>query len=179
MEINATTKEILMSIHWRSQKYTKFGISKYEYEKYWLTERKLRTIINNLIIEWFITNVWQEIFYKNCIKMRRNVYIATEKLLDLVKSFTKSIVDMNAKIIKWCNENPVQKLRDMGVFVAGNGRIWDKKSKTTVNKRNWAITNWKTGEKCNVFNYLRDRENCDTFYFFTHFIWENLKKILV
>jgi hypothetical protein len=54
---------------------------------------------------------------------RRNIYTASQKLLDLVKSFTKSIVDMNAKIIEWCKINPVQKLRDMGVFVSGNGRI--------------------------------------------------------
>lgn len=171
MEINETTKQILRSIHGRYQKYKEFGLSRYEYEKYGVSERIMRWIINKLQIEGFIEKVRCENYQVEWKPKRRNIWRVTSKLLDLVKSFTKSILDMNAKIIDWCKQNPIQKLRDMGVFVANNGRIWDKKSKTTVNKWNGAITNWKTWETWNIFNYLRDKENCDTLYFLKHFIW--------
>jgi hypothetical protein len=43
---------------------------------------------------------------------RRNIYKITEKLTDLVKSFTKKIADLNEKIIRWCNnQKPVEILR--------------------------------------------------------------------
>lgn len=170
MEITDKIKEILKSAYGRHKKYREFWLSKMEYPKYWLTERKMRTIVNNLQKNWYIQKVRCENFIKDWPK-RRNIFIATKKLIDLVQSFTKSIIDMNAKIIDWCKQNPVQKLRDMGIIVQNNGRIWNKKSKTTINKRNWAITNWKTWETWNLFNYLRDFVWWDTMYFFTHFVW--------
>lgn len=164
---------MLRSISGRSSKYKEFAFSRHEYKKYGVTEYAMRNIINSLrheneYLQFVRCENWQD---SKWAPRRRNIYIATQKLLDLVKSFTKSITDMNAKIIDWCKQNPIQKLRDMGVFVASNGRIWDKKSKTTVNKQNWAITNWKTGEKWNIFNYLRDRENCSILYFYNNFVW--------
>lgn len=170
MEITGTIKDIILSVSGRSSKYKELCISRYEYKKYWVTEYEMRKMINFLKKD-YLQLVRCEKYTEKWAPRRRNIYIATQKLLDLVKSLTKSITDMNAKIIDWCKQNPVQKLRDMGVFVACNGRIWDKKYKTTVNKRNWAITNWKTKESWNIFNYLRDKENCTTLYFFNHFIW--------
>ena len=165
------SKDIYISIAWRALKYWEFCISRYEYKKYWVTEYQMRKIINTLKKE-YIQLVRCEYYLKGWKPKKRNIFIATQKLFDIVKSFTTSIKNMNEKIIVWCKHNPIQKLRDLGVLVYNNGRIWAKNSKTTINKQNWAITNWKTWEKWNIFNYIKSITWYNTYYSFTHFIWK-------
>jgi hypothetical protein len=63
---------------------------------------------------------------------RRNIYKATQLLTDLAKSFTKKIVDLNDKIIRWCSEqNPLKVLKDNDIQLFGR-RIGKKNSSITV-----------------------------------------------
>lgn len=155
MEITDTIKAILQSISWRSNKYWEFWLSKYEYEKYWLTERSLRTIIEKLRNEWYIQWVRYEYFkWIEWDVRKRNIFIATEKLTDLLKTFTKKIVDLNDKIIKWCGKQDILKVlwqHDIQLF---GRRIGKRNSSITVGKK-WQIQDWKTWEKWNLFDYLR------------------------
>mgnify|MGYP003419491991 FL=1 len=172
MQFTESTKQILRSLLWRSQKYRMFWFSRHEYEKFWLTERTLRTIIEKLQAEKIIKKVYTETYSVDWKPRRRNIWIATDRLLELVKSFSEAIADMNDKIISWCkNQNPVQTLREFGVQVFSGGRLWDKKSKVTVNKKTWAIKDWKTWKSYNLYNYLRESLECSHTYFFKHFIW--------
>lgn len=171
MQINDTTKEILRSLSGRSKVYTNFWFSRHEYAKFWLTERTLRTIINQLKAFWYIKQIWQERYIENGQPRRRNIFIATQKLFDMVASFTESIKDMNEKIIGWCKtQNPVQTLRDFGIEVFNGGRIGKKKSSITVNKKNWSIKDWKTWKTYNLYNYLKQSLNCTHAYFINNFI---------
>lgn len=171
MLITPEIKRIIQSISGRSNKYWEFWLSRHEYEKYWLTEMKLRTIINNLVKEGYITKIRCEYFsfLPNMIR-RRNIYKATQILIDLVKSFTKKIVDLNEKIVRWCSEqNPLEVLRQHGIEVFGK-RVGKKNSSTTVSIK-WEISDWKTGKKWNLFNYLKDHEGQGTVEFYKNFIW--------
>lgn len=171
MQITPTIKAILLSISWRSKKYWTFGLSRHEYEKYGTTQDKLRLIIKKLKSEWYIILEWYEPHESFKANPVRAIYKATDKLLSLVKSFSEGIADMNEKIIWWCkNQNPVQTLRDFWVQVFAGGRIWDKKAKVTVNKKTWAIKDWKTWKSYNLYNYLRESLDCSHTYFFKHFI---------
>lgn len=171
MQINSTTKAILLSILWRSRKYWKFWLSRHEYAKYDTTPDKLRLIIRKLKAEWYITLEWYEKHESFKANPIRAVYKATQKLFDICASFTESIKDMNEKIIGWCKEqNPVQTLRSFWIEVFNGGRIGKKKSSITVNKRNWSIKNWKTWKTYNLYNYLRESLNCTHKEFFTNFI---------
>lgn len=175
MQITETIKTIIHSIHWRANTYGQFGLSKYEFEKFWLTERTLRTIINKLQLAWYIERVWQETFIKEvagkAVKMRRNLYKATTKLFALVKSFAKSIENMNEKIIDWCkNQRPFDLIRSFWLEVTMWGRIGGKKSKITVNKRNWSVTNWKEQKSWNLFWYLREHTGQGVLEFYHNFI---------
>lgn len=167
MQITPTIKQVLLSISGRSKKYGKFWLSRHEYEKFWTTPDKLRLIIRKLKLEWYITFECYEpnpSFKANPI---RAVYRATNKLLEFVKWLWKSISDMNEKIVGWCkNQNPIQTLRNYWIEVFNWGRLWEKRSKVTVNARNWSITNWKTWEKWNLFNYIRDTLWVSTHEFF-------------
>ncbi len=63
---------------------------------------------------------------------RRNIYKATQLLIDLAKSFIQKIVDLNEKIIRWCSENnPLEVLRQHGIEVFGK-RVGKKNSSVTV-----------------------------------------------
>lgn len=172
MQINDTLKNILRSLAWRSKSYTNFWFSKYEFEKFWLTERTLRTIIEQMQKLWYIEKVGQEKFMKDWIYMRRNLYKAHTKLFDMVASFTEAIKDMNDKIVSWCKEqNPVQTLKNFWIEVFSGGRIGKKKSSLTINKKNGAIKDWKTWKSYNLYNYLRESINCTHSYFVTNLIW--------
>lgn len=170
MLITPEIKRIIQSISGRSNKYWEFWLSRHEYEKYWLTEMKLRTIINNLVKEWYITKIRCEYFsfLPNMIR-RRNIYKATQLLIDLVKSFTKKIVDLNDKIIRWCSEqNPLEVLRQHGIRVFGR-RIGKKNSSITFSSC-WEISDWKTWKKWNLFNYLKEMNGQSTIEFYRNFI---------
>ena len=170
MQINEPIKEILRSLAWRSRTYTRFWFSRHEYKKFWLTERTLRTIINQLKALGYIQLVWQEKYTEMGEPRRRNIFVATQKLFDMVSSFWESIADMNEKIVSWCKkQNPVQTLRDFGIEVFNGGRIWKKKSSITVNKHTWAIKDWKTWKTYNLYNYLRESLECTHLYFFKHY----------
>lgn len=170
MEITPTIKAILLSISGRSKKYWTFGLSRHEWAKYETTQDKLRYIIKKLKQEWYITLEWYEpnpSFKANPV---RAIYKATDKLFDLVQSFTKKIVDLNDKIIRWCSEqNPLDTLRQHGIQVFGR-RIGKKNSSITVSGI-WEISDWKTGKKWNLFNYLRDFNQQSTLEFYNNFIW--------
>lgn len=171
MQLNEPVKEILRSLSWRARTYTRFWFSRHEYKKFWLTERTLRTIINQLKALGYIQQVWQEKYTEMWQPRRRNIFVATQKLFDMVASFTESINEMNEKIVSWCKEqNPVQTLKDFWIEVFNGGRIWKKKSSITVNKQNGAIKDWKTWKTYNLYNYLRESLDCTHQYFFKHFI---------
>lgn len=171
MQIDDTIKAILRSLSWRSKAYKQFWFSRHEYKKFWLTERTLRTIINQLKAFWYIEQVWQEKYTEMGQPRRRNIFRATQKLFDMVASFTESIKDMNEKIIGWCkNQNPVQTLRDFWIEVFKWGRIGKKKSSLTVNRTTGAIKDWKTWKTYNLYNYLRESVDCTHTYFVKHFI---------
>lgn len=171
MEITPTLKKILRSIAWRANKYWTFWLSRHEWEKFDTTQDKLRYIIKKLKQEWYITLEWYESHESFRANPVRAIYKATDKLLDLVRTFTESVKDMNEKIITWCkNQNPVQTLRDFWVQIFNGGRIWKKKSSITINKETWAIKDWKTWKSYNLYNYLRESLECSHTYFFNHFI---------
>lgn len=171
MQIDDTIKNILRSLSGRSKAYKQFWFSRHEYKKFWLTERTLRTIISHLKASGYIQQVWQEKYTEMWQPRRRNIFIATQKLFDIVASFTESIKDMNDKIFTWCKkQNPVQILRDFGVEVFNGGRIGKKNSSITVNKHHGAIKDWKTWKTYNLYNYLRQYLDCTHQYFFTNFI---------
>lgn len=172
MKLTESTIKLLRSIHWRANTYNIFWLSRYEYKKFWLTERTLRAIISYLKANHYIEHVDTEHYVHFWEPRRRYLYVATEKLMDLVKSFTTSIENMNEKIVNWCKkQNPVSILRDFGITVNNSGRIWGKESKITINRRSWAITNWKEWKTYNLYNYLREHLQCTHQYFFKHFIW--------
>lgn len=172
MHITEPVKDILRSLSWRSRTYIRFWFSRHEYKKFWLTERTLRTIISQLKASGYIQQVGQEKYTEMWQPRRRNIFIATQKLFDIVASFTESIKEMNEKIVSWCkNQNSVQTLRDFGIEVFNGGRIGKKKSSLTVSKKNGAIKDWKTWKTYNLYNYLRESLNCTHAYFFSHFIW--------
>lgn len=169
MLINPTIKAILLSISGRSNKYWTFGLSRHEWEKYWTTQDKLRTIIKKLKAEGYITLEWYEpnpSFKANPV---RAVYKATSKLFDLVKSFTQKVVDLNEKIIMWCSQqDPIELLRSHGIQLFGR-RIWKKWSSVSVSRK-WCISDWKSGKKMNLFDYLRDLSGQGTLEFYRNFI---------
>ena len=172
MQINDTLKNILRSLAGRSKSYTQFWFSRHEYKKFWLTERTLRTIINQLKALGYIEQVWQEKYTEMWQPRRRNIFRATQKLFDIVASFTESIKDMNEKIVSWCkSQNPIQTLRDFWIEVFNGGRIGKKKSSITVSKKNGAIKDWKTWKTYNLYNYLRESLDCTHSYFIQNFIW--------
>ena len=169
MQITDTIKTILYSIQGRAKKYGKFWLSRHEYEKFWLTERSLRTIIKNLQKERLIQKIDTEKYMEDWKPRRRNIWIITDTFTIIMKWLWKSISDMNEKIVGWCkNQNPIQTLRNYWIEVFNWGRLWEKRSKVTVNARNWAITNWKTWEKWNLFNYIRNTIGQWTYEFFTN-----------
>jgi hypothetical protein len=51
MEITKTVKKVLQSINGRANKYKEFGISRYEYSKFGISENTLRKIIEQLRTE--------------------------------------------------------------------------------------------------------------------------------
>lgn len=172
MEITPTIRAILLSIQWRSKKYWTFWLSRHEYEKYDTTQDKLRYIIKKLKQEWYITLVWYEPHPDFKANPVRAVYKATEKLFDLLKTFTRKIQDMNNRIINWCKEqNPYEILSSHGIELFIWGRIWKKNSKITISKKNNAISDWKTWEKYNLFDYLRGIYGQSSYEFFNNFIW--------
>lgn len=170
MEITPTIKAILLSISWRSKKYWTFWLSRHEWQKYDTTQDKLRYIIKKLKQEWYITLEWYEpnpAFRANPV---RAVYRATSKLFDLIKSFTQKIVDLNDKIISWCaSQNPADILRQHGIQVFGK-RVGKKKSNITVG-RLWQISDWRTWEKWNLFDFLRRESGQWVLEFYYNFIW--------
>lgn len=172
MQITPTIKAILLSISGRSKKYGTFWLSRHEYEKYDTTQDKLRLIIKKLKAEWYILHQWYEKHEKFKANPVRCVYVATQKLFDLVSGFAEAIKDMNEKIVNWCkDQNPVQALRDFWIEVFKWGRIWKAKSSITINIKNGAIKDWKTCKTYNLYNYLRESLDCTHSYFFSHFIW--------
>jgi len=170
MQITHEIKRIIQSISGRSNKYWEFWLSRHEYEKYGLTEMKLRTIINNLVKEGYITKIRCEYFsfLPNMIR-RRNIYKATHLLIDLVKSFTQKIVDLNDKIIRWCSEqNPLDIFRQHDIQV-----FWkrlNKKNSSITFSSCWEISDWKTWKKWNLFNYLKEMNGQSTIEFYKNFI---------
>ena len=170
MTITPEIKAILQSISGRSQKYWTFGLSRHEYAKYNTTQDKLRLIIKKLKQEWYITHEWYEpnpAFKANPV---RALYRATDKLLDLIQSFIQKIGDLSNKIIAWCGEqDPIATLLDHGIELFGYS-IGKRKSGITVDTRTGCISNWKTGKKWNLFNYLRDHEGQGTLEFYHNFI---------
>lgn len=173
MEITDTIKAILQSISGRSNKYWEFWLSKYEYEKYWLTERSLRTIIEKLRNEWYIQWVRYEYFkWIEWDVRKRNIFIATEKLTDLLKTFTKKIVDLNDKIIEWCKKQDIRStLSSHGIELFKWRRIGKKWSSITYSDNKKCISDWKTWKKWNLFNYLKEFENQSTLEFYKNFVW--------
>lgn len=90
--------------------------------------------------------------------------------MDLVKSFAQKVVDLNNKIIAWCSEqDPIATLRDHGIEVFGYS-IGKKRSGVTVDRATGCISNWKTGKKWNLFNYLCDFNEQSTLEFYNNFI---------
>lgn len=171
MQITPTIKSILLSISGRSKKYWTFWLSRHEYKKYNTTPDKLRLIIKKLKSEWYITHEWYEANPSFKANPVRAIYNATQKLLDLVRSFTESIKDMNERIVKWCKEqNPTKTLKNFWIEVYNGGRIGKKKSSITVNNKNWSIKDWKTWKSYNLYNYLKESIGCTHHYFFNNFI---------
>lgn len=170
MQITPEIKKLIQSISGRSNKYWEFWLSRHEYEKYWITEMKLRTIINNLVKEGYITKIRCEYFsFLPWMIRRRNIYRATQLLIDLVKSFTQKVVDLNEKIIAWCSDkNPIDRLKEFGIQVFGK-RVGKKNSSTTVSIK-WEISDWKTWKKWNLFNYLKELNWQTTREFYFNFI---------
>ena len=169
MNITSNIKKILLSINGRQKKYTRFWFSRHEYEKYWMTEYELRKLIERLQTEQLIQKVETEKFIDKWRPRKRNIWIVTDLFISLVASFKKWVENMNEKIVGWCkNQNPIQTLRNYWIEVFNWGRLWKKWSKVTVNARNWSITNWKTWEKWNLFNYIRDTLGQWTYEFFTN-----------
>ena len=170
MEITPTIKAILLSVSGRSQKYWTFWLSRHEWSKYDTTQDKLRYIIKKLKQEWYITLEGYEpnpSFKANPV---RAVYKATEKLFDLVKSFTKKIVDLNDKIVRWCSEqNPLDTIRQHDIQVFGK-RIGKKNSNVTVSQK-WCISDWRTWEKWNLFDFLRKESGQWVLEFYYNFVW--------
>jgi len=127
MEITPTIKAILLSIQGRSNKYWTFWLSRHEWEKYDTTQDKLRYIIKKLKQEGYITLVWYEPHPGFKANPVRAVYTATQKLLDLIKTFTRKIHDMNSRIVQWCKmQNPSEILSSHGIELFRWGRIWKK-----------------------------------------------------
>lgn len=170
MIITPTIKAILLSISGRSKKYGTFWLSRHEYAKYETTPDKLRMIIKKLKQEWYITHEWYEpnpSFRANPV---RAIYKATDKLIDLVKSFVQKVVDLNDKIIQWCSEqDPIATLKAHSVELFGYS-IGKKRSGITVDRATGCISNWKTGKKWNLFNYLKEIEGQGTMEFYRNFI---------
>lgn len=169
MIINQTTKAILRSINWRAKKHQVFGLSRHECKKFWISEHKMRMIIQSLIEEWYIKFLMLE-NYIQCGPKHRNLFQATESLFKLVATFSSYVKDMNKKIVTWCKENPLQKLRDLWIDIHGI-RVWWKNSKITISKRTGAMMNWKTKTSYNLFNYIKEYLWEDTMYIYKHFIW--------
>ena len=171
MEITPTIKAILLSISGRSKKYWTFWLSRHEWSKYDTTQDKLRYIIKKLKQEWYITLEWYEpnpAFKANPV---RAVYKATEKLFDLVKSFTKKIVDLNDKIVEWCKKQDIRStLSSHGIELFKWRRIGKKWSSITYSDQKKCISDWKTWKKWNLFNYLKDHEGQGTLEFYKNFI---------
>lgn len=171
MLITPLVKKILLSITWRARTYETFWLSRHEHEKYKTTQDKLRYIIKKLKAEWYITLEWYEpnpSFPANPIRAK---YKATTKLFDLVKSFAKSIENMNEKIIDWCkNQKPFDLMRSFWLEVTTGGRIGGKESKITVNKRTWSVTNWKEWKSWNLFWYLREQTGQGVLEFYKNFV---------
>lgn len=170
MQITPTIQSILRSLAWRAKKYEKFWFSRHEYEKFWLTERTLRTLIRKFQDEKLIIKIDTECYMQEGKPRRRNIWKATQVLFSLVQSFSESISEMSEKIVKWCWDNPIQKLRDYGVEVFSGGRIGKKKSSITISKK-WAMKDWKTWKTYNIFNYLREKSGMWVKEFFINNIW--------
>jgi hypothetical protein len=62
-------------------------------------------------------------------------------------------------------------MKSIGIKIDNNGRIWDKCDKVTINKTSGAITNWKTWEKWNIFNYLKEKTNMSPISFYLKYVW--------
>jgi hypothetical protein len=60
-------------------------------------------------------------------------------------------------------------LKDNDIQLFGR-RIGKKNSSITVSGI-WEISDWKTGKKWNLFNYLRDYNKQSTLEFYNNFVW--------
>lgn len=88
--------QILFSIHGRLKKHQKIGFSRYEYEKFWVSEKQLRAVIDYLRDFWVLefSHTTMSTNKKRIINrdfQKCNVYDVSESFREMILSFQKFI----------------------------------------------------------------------------------------
>lgn len=145
--------KIIWALKGRFEKYKTVWISRKEFLKFWVSEKQMYLIIENLKDLWLINLVWYENIktskYKACIY---NISKVLKQVFWLLSYFIK---DFNEKIIKFNKWNIENILNNLWIKTFRNWRIFERKSKITFNKRIWVITDWKEDKHYNLFNFLK------------------------
>jgi hypothetical protein len=146
--------KIIWALKGRFEKYHDIWISRKEFLKFWVTERQMYLIIEELKDLWLIKLNWYKRIinnkYKICIYEISSVLKQIFWLLSyFIKDFNKKIIEFN----KWDIENILNKF---WIKTFNNWKLFDRKSKITFSKRKWVITNWKELKHYNLFNFLKE-----------------------
>jgi hypothetical protein len=154
--------KILWAIKWRTFKYNIFWLSRHEYKKFWITENRLRLIIETFKKEWLIEIVEKKMLEWHMIAC--SVFKATDKLLSILDYLRWWIDSLSYKIKQSCKNINIESFF-MSIWLQFNSRNkklidhkWriNYKSKISYNKNLNIITDWKEWKTYNLYNFCRD-----------------------
>lgn len=159
---------VLNTIKGRYKKHNNIiWISRKETEKFGISESLIKRIINCLLMCWFFTKVGKA---RNKENKLCNIYSITKNFisdfLESIRDFWKDNIktsNISEKIISWCNDTDIIDFIDVYwptfwlEFIKRN--TLDKGVKTNWN----IITDFKTWEVYNLFDYIKLITSIDTY----------------
>lgn len=148
---------LLKSIKWRNIKYWEISLSRKETKKFWLSERQLNNFIQKALEKWLLKykykklvwNIWKW-FKKYC-----NIYDLSNEFIELLSLISWWIEKLNNKIIKFNKKSDIYDVLSWLWLKLNYKRRKINWTKITYSKK-WAITNWKTDEHFNLFNFIKN-----------------------
>lgn len=110
--------KILLAIKQRYKKYWIIWISRLEHIRFWVSERKMQSIIDKLRKEGFIVLKW----YRTCKKFRCCIYSVSKKLKKILEK-TKEFVKKPFNLLQYTSEDVIAFASQRWKFKSGQWKI--------------------------------------------------------
>jgi hypothetical protein len=126
--------KILLAIKQRYKKYWKIWISRLEYNRFWLSERKMNEVIKLLKSKWLI------LFYKS-VKWNNNAYKCNQYTIsEEFKSLLDGVVEFTKKVFTYIQYTP----DDVINYISQFSQLKKKQWKFTINWSKYIVADsWK------------------------------------